>query len=232
MNRHSAEDSPDFDPLARVYRWMEFFSFGPLLARCRFCYLAQASDLRRMLVLGDGDGRYTQRLLQRNPRVHITAVDSSRAMLAALQRRAAAVGAANRITLVHQDLRSFTPDSCFDAVVTHFSLDCLTEAAIEGLVTRILPSLNSGSLWIVSEFAIPAGRARAAAARILIGFLYFAFRVLTGLRTQQLPNYAEILVRHGFRRTDYSQWLGGLLTAEVWSLEPLTPHRTSDGIIL
>ncbi len=26
---------PNFNPLARLYRWMEYFTFGPLLSRTR-----------------------------------------------------------------------------------------------------------------------------------------------------------------------------------------------------
>ncbi len=209
---------PNFDPLARLYRWMELFTFGPLLARCRFCFLEAALPLSNMLILGDGDGRYTQRLLARNPQVHITAVDASGAMLAALQQRAATVGAAARLTVVQQDLRCFTPTGRFDSVVTHFSLDCLEEPAIDRLVDGIVPVLTPGSVWIVSEFAIPSGRAQAAFARALIGSLYFAFRLLTGLRTRRLPDYAPILARHGFVRVAESPRLGGLLTAELWRL--------------
>jgi SAM-dependent methyltransferase len=209
---------PNFDALAPLYRWLEMFSFGPLLARCRFQFLAQSLPLKSVLVLGDGDGRYTQRLLQSNPQVQVTAVDGSRAMLAALQRRAAAVGATNRLTVTQRDLRSFTPDGRYDSVVAHFSLDCLAESEVEQLIARILPALTPGALWIVSEFAIPAGHAKAAAARVVVGLLYFAFRLMTGLGTRRLPNYAAILTRLGFERLAAAPRLGGLLTAELWRL--------------
>ncbi len=209
---------PNFDPLAPLYRWMEIFSFGPLLARCRFQFLAQSLPLKSVLVLGDGDGRYTQRLLQSNPQVQVTAVDGSRAMLAALQQRAAAVGATDRLTVLQRDLRSFTPDGCYDGVVTHFSLDCLQESEVEQLVARVVRTLAPGALWVVSEFAIPAGRAKAAAARAIVGALYFAFRLMTGLGTRRLPDYAAILARHGFERLGAVPRLGGLLTAELWWL--------------
>lgn len=220
MDTDSTQRAPDFDRIAGLYRWMELFSFGPMLERCRFRYLQQASQLRNVLVLGDGDGRYSQRLLQRNQCVHLTAVDASGAMLAALLRRAAASGAVDRVTPVQQDLCRFTPGGRFDGVATHFSLDCLTEPAIDRLLAQIVPALEPGSVWIVSEFAVPPGRLRGAAARAVIGFLYLAFRGLTGLRTHRLPDYAAIFARYGLRKIQASQWLGGLLTAEVWSLAP------------
>ena len=232
METDSTGRPPNFDSVARLYRWMEFFSFGPMLARCRFRYLAQAMQLRHVLVLGDGDGRYSQRLLERNPAVRLTAVDLSAAMLAALRRRAAAAGALDRVTLVQQDLCRFTPDGRFDGVVTHFSMDCLEQSDLDALMARIVPNLAPRSLWIVSEFAIPGGLANALAARAIVHFLYFAFRVLTGLQTRRLPDYAALFARYNFRKADASQWLGGLLTAEIWVLNPINNRPSEDAAIL
>src|ERR1700738_3284338 len=81
-------DAPNFDRLAGAYRWMEAFSFGPWLWRCRCAFLGEMRTARRALVLGDADGRFTSRVLGENPVVRIDAVDISPAMLGALLRRA------------------------------------------------------------------------------------------------------------------------------------------------
>ena len=82
--------APDFNRLARLYRWMEFFTFGPFLAMTRGTFVGRLADRRRALVLGDGDGRFTARLLRANTAVTVDAVDGSEAMLSALMRRAGA----------------------------------------------------------------------------------------------------------------------------------------------
>ena len=79
---------PNFNRLARIYRWMELASFGPWLWWCRCTFLDSLPGCRRALVIGDGDGRFTARLLRANPAVQIDAVDASTAMLASLLRRA------------------------------------------------------------------------------------------------------------------------------------------------
>ena len=53
-----------FDRLARPYRWMEYLSFGRALERCRFHFLPQLADTRSAMLLGDGDGRFAERLLR------------------------------------------------------------------------------------------------------------------------------------------------------------------------
>ena len=79
---------PDLNRLAGVYAWMEAVTFGPWLSRCRLTFLGEMRSCRRALVLGDGDGRFTARLLRANPEVEIDTVDASTAMLRALLRRA------------------------------------------------------------------------------------------------------------------------------------------------
>jgi len=99
--------APDFNPLAGPYRWMERLTFGPFLARCRFAFLDQAKSCRQALVLGDGDGRFTARLLRANPHIHIHAIDASSAMLKALTRRAGPHAA--RLRTHQADARDWDP---------------------------------------------------------------------------------------------------------------------------
>ena len=80
-------EPPDFDGLAGLYRWMELASFGPWLWWCRCAWLHQLTGCRHALVLGDGDGRFTRRLLEVCPTLTLDAVDASPAMLPALVRR-------------------------------------------------------------------------------------------------------------------------------------------------
>ena len=99
----------DFDRLARVYRWMEWLSLGPYLSRCRGAFLPRLTDCKHALVLGDGDGRFTARLLRENRGVRVHAVDASRAMLDVLVRRCGAD--AGRVSSEQADLRGWEPGS-------------------------------------------------------------------------------------------------------------------------
>lgn len=225
-NRPSGRQSPtpNFDRLARVYRWMEYLSFGPMLERCRFWYIPACAASRYALILGDGDGRFTASLLGTNPELKADAVDGSAAMLAALKclvgqtaKDFRAESGSLRLNTFKADIREFVPPgNAYDLVVTHFFLDCLAAEEIDGLIKRILPHLNSNAVWLVSEFAIPEHGWRKMAAKGLIRGLYFAFSVMTRLQVNQLPDYASIFARHNFQRAHQTRFLGGLLVAEIW----------------
>ena len=209
-------DCPDFDRLSGFYRWMELATFGPWLQWCRCAWIHRLGGCRRALVLGDGDGRFSARLLQTNPDVTIEAVDASPAMLRALLRRAGPRAA--RVTAHTADARLWKPTrQPYDLVVTHFFLDCLTTEEVRAMARTVRASVCDDAVWVVSEFAIPEGRYGRIVARPLIATLYRAFGWLTGLAVRTLPEYADALGDAGFRLENRRTWLGGLLTSEIWS---------------
>jgi ubiquinone/menaquinone biosynthesis C-methylase UbiE len=212
-------DTPNFDSLARVYRWMEYCSFGRMLERCRFHFLARCSRATNTLVLGDGDGRFTGRLLAINPTVQVEAVDASAAMLHVLRKRArrGSLHADSRLQTIQADLRQFTPQKeHYDLVASHFFLDCLTDGEVKALIERLSQRMTQDAVWLVSEFAVPAKGWRRYGSRMLIRSLYFAFFVLTRLHVRQIPDYSSAFEANGFCRSEKAEYLGGMLITEVW----------------
>jgi Methyltransferase domain len=221
----SVEGAPDFNRLSGAYRWMEWLSFGPLLDRCRCSFLDEMKTVSRALALGDGDGRFTAKLLRVNPEVRVNAVDASPAMLQALMRRAGADR--GRVRAIEADIRDWKPESAdsYDLVVSLFFLDCLTTEEVEALARSVKLSLTEPARWVVSDFAVPESWAGRVAGRLVVGFLYRAFGVLTGLRVGRLPDHAAALKRAGFVLERREEMLFGLLFSEVWRLRSLQEQK-------
>jgi SAM-dependent methyltransferase len=211
----------NFDHVARPYRWLEYLSFGPWLARCRSAQLAHLTSARRALLLGDGDGRFLARLLAANPTVTADVVDSSRSMLMLLQHRLR--GDHQRICLHHADALTWNPTGSYDLIVSHFFLDCFFPHQLEQLFDSVLHHAQPGAQWVVSEFAIPTNPFAAYFARGIIGCLYRAFGWATGLRVRALPDYAPALLRRGLLPIHDRRYLAGLLCSQLWTLS--TPSQ-------
>jgi SAM-dependent methyltransferase len=237
--------TPSFDLIARPYRWLEYLTFGKSLETCRTHFLPQLLDRRHALVLGDGNGRFLAQLLKQSPNLYANAVDNSAAMLQLLRQRceaatpnaavfhlgnprlqpwasiqsgrkgASAPGVCARLRTHLANAITFPLKEQHDLVVTHFFLDCLTQPELNTLITRIAPTLAPGALWLISDFRIPTGPMRIPA-KLLIRSLYFAFRILTGLRTTRLPDHTTPLTQAGLTRISHQHHLGGLLTTEIW----------------
>jgi SAM-dependent methyltransferase len=211
---------PNFNRLAQIYRWLEYLSFGPFLWRCRIRFLPDLAHCRRALVLGDGDGRFTARLLQTNRGIVVHAVDGSPRMMKSLDR--ACIANSSRLTMQVVDIRTWQPmaSAQYDLVVTHFFLDCLTSTEIAALAARIAPSVTPGALWLVSEFAVPSTRFGRLVAGPLVTALYHAFGLLTNLRVRSLPNYEQALRCAGCCPIYEERSLNGLLVSQLWRLVP------------
>jgi ubiquinone/menaquinone biosynthesis C-methylase UbiE len=218
-----------FDRIARLYRTMEYLSFGPFLERCRSHHIPTVLGARSALILGDGDGRFLARLMAAAPHLQADAVDASSAMLHLLRNRLGRQGDLHRLTTTCADARIFSaPSSGYDLVVTHFFLDCLTEAEAGRLISGVRPHLAPGARWLISEFQVPrSGVFHQAAARSVISGLYAAFGLLTGLTVRQIPAWRLILARNGFAPQATHSSLGGLLVSELWEL----PSRRQPRIV-
>ncbi|HKO17827.1 MAG TPA: methyltransferase, partial [Acidobacteriaceae bacterium] len=133
-----------FDVIAKPYRWLEYLTFGRALSRCRSYFLPALAGSRRALILGDGDGRFTARLLAANPHLEADAVDFSPTMLALVTRRAhsAHPTASGRLSTHIADARHFSPGGPYDLVIAHFFLDCLTQPDLDALASRLRPHLT------------------------------------------------------------------------------------------
>jgi hypothetical protein len=222
---------PNFDRVARIYRWAEYLALGPLLVRTRNHFLPQLTHCRRALVLGDGDGRFLAQLLERQPNLHALAVDTSATMLHLLRNRCfrnitrlqtLQTSALEIVRYPGSSGSGFMAtgeeiwDLAPDLIATHFFLDCLTQPEVDALTQRISAQLHPGALWLVSDFGQPHPRALRPLAALYIRTLYLVFRILTGLRVTRLPNPQSALSNANFDRIARHDLLYGLIYTEIW----------------
>jgi SAM-dependent methyltransferase len=192
------------DGIARWYRWLEYAGFGRALERRREAFLSDVSDARRVLAMGDGDGRALVALVAAAPRACVDYIDVSPRMLELARIR---VGT-ERVAYRNEDARAAQlPAAEYDLIVTHFFLDCFDETELEPLIQRLASAATPGARWLISEFRGNGWLVRA---------LYLFFRIATGLRTRHLVDHHPLLKRSGFRLLCCKNTWQGLLASELW----------------
>jgi SAM-dependent methyltransferase len=217
------------DPIARWYRWLEYAAFGRALERRRREYIHEVANARSVLILGDGDGRFTAEFLDRNREALIDSVDlSSRMQALARKRVGMRASSAMRLHLREDDARTIKLARKYDLIVSHFFLDCFTARDLELLVARISEAAYPQARWLISEFGLPSHGIRRRGAVLLIKVMYWFFRIATGLKTSRLPDYSTIFALHGFRRVRHMPAAGGLLVSELWERDAQTGYPTED----
>jgi ubiquinone/menaquinone biosynthesis C-methylase UbiE len=200
---------------------MEYLSFGPYLQQCRTLRLAEMASCRRALVYGDGDGRFLAELARRAPRVRVAAVDASSEMLRRTARR---LPSNTDVRLLKADALTYEaaalPEAPFDLIVSHFFLDCFNEEELTALLAPVNRAAAQGAMWVVSEFAIPQAPVARQAGKLIVGGLYLAFGLLTGLSTRHLPDHGSVMREAGWSLDDRRTLLLGLLVSERWRRLP------------
>lgn len=224
--------APDFSGVAPLYRWLEYVVFGRLLERARNEYIDQVIVGCRILLLGDGDGRFLERCLkelERAPRrdINFESLDCSRGMVESARRRIRRWRTRDRVTFRIGEALGAHWTGRYDRVVTHFFLDCFSESEIAQLAKKVNDTCTADCIWVISEFAVPSQRFAAWVGRLLIRVMYWFFRWTAALSQSRLPRYAAVLEEYGFERHAQKRRLGGFVVSELWK-RSASRYRTSE----
>jgi SAM-dependent methyltransferase len=196
------------DLIAPHYWWIERLGMGSTLERRRRWFLPEIGNARRALVLGDGDGRFLQELLQRNTVVCADYVDLSGRMLE-LARQKAGI---ERVGYTQGDARNLEfARGEYDLITTHFFFDCFNASDLGILIRHVADAAKPGARWIVSEF-----RTDNIPARLLVRALYLFNGITTGLKNRKLADHRPAMQAHGFRLIKASHSRGALVVSELW----------------
>ena len=201
------------DRIARGYRWIEYAGFGRGLERRREAFLTDVADARRVLALGDGDGRALAALLAAAPYACVDYIEVSARMLELARERAGT----EQVNYRCEDARNARlPTAEYDLIVTHFFLDCFDEKDLDALIARLADAATPRAQWLISEFR---GNGR------LVRALYLFFRLATGLRTRRLVDHHPLLKHHGFHLVRHEEAWRGLLASELWVSDAVAPSN-------
>lgn len=202
---------------ARWYRWIEYAAFGRALERQRFAHLDRLSGRRRILILGEGDGRALERLLAVAPEARIDVVDVSPEMIGLARHRNRDP---DRVAFFCRDARTTDwPSGDYDAIVTQFFLDCFGEAEARELIGRLARAMVPNGVWLISEFTIPARGWQRLHARLWVHAMYRFFGFVTGLQTRSLPPIETLMQDAGLTCHEQQIRRAGMITSEVWKHE-------------
>lgn len=204
----------DADRLAPWYRAVEYAAFGRALERCRFAFLDRLAQARRVLLVGEGDGRVLGKLLDLAPRATFDVIEVSGAMVELEKRRA---HGDSRVRFRREDARAAVLEpSHYDAVATFFFLDCFQPGDARQLVSSIARGLAPGGLWLHGDFAVPDSGWRRRHAQAWLWLMYGFFGVSTGLDVRSLPPWRSLLDGAGMRRVAAREQRWGMIVSEVF----------------
>ena len=205
-----------FDRLARHYSWMEAVLAGRKLHECRIAFLDEARTAQRILLVGEGHGRFLAEVCRVNPAASITCVDESPEMLRVAKERVTDGGPIENVRFEAVPILQFETADRFDLIATHFFLDCFEGEELERVVAKLAGLLPPGGRWIISDFHVPERGWRWLRARVVLALAYAFFRATVRLPARRLVDPSRMLAANGLRRLQRKESNYGLLYAELW----------------
>jgi len=221
-----------FDRLAPVYHWMERLLAGGKLQRCRTAFLSDVPFASRILLAGEGHGRFLECVLKQFPAADVTVLDSSGKMLKVARQYCG--GSAERVQFIHCDCRDWEPEPAqYDLVATHFFLDCFSPETLAIVIPRLAHALRPGGAWLLSDFRIPEEPGwQRLRARIIHRMMYAFFRPAAGLTANRVTPPDRFMSGAGMVLINRQLADWGLLHSDLWqkrSRHPNAVHTPAPG---
>lgn len=207
-----------FDALAPHYDWMERLVAGGVLQRARLAWI-DAVSAQRILLVGEGHGRFLLPLGRMFPESRITCVDASAGMLRVARKRVEHhnPGGLGRIEWIHASVPDWKPTTGgYDLIVTNFFLDCFAGDILRRVVECLAAGSRAEGHWLVTDFALPQHPLVRPWARGCLWMMYRFFRATTRLQAVTLESPFPLLAACGFRRIHSREELGGFVTSQFW----------------
>ncbi len=203
----------NFDRVAAPYRGLETIVFGEQLQEARTAFLKEIAPPRRVLAVGEGNGRFLAQFVRVHPDAAVDCVEASTRMVA-LARRAVGTGQVNFIgaNLMEVPLEA----SAYDLIVTHFFLDCFDEESLRPVVGKLARAAAPGASWLIADFHLPPPGWSRLRARILIATMYCFFRAVAGIEARRLVDYRPLLKAEGFVLTKSVLSPNEIIRSEAW----------------
>ncbi len=205
-----------FDLIARPYRFFETITFGHALQRARVFWIDKIPEPKRVLVVGEGDGRFLCELARLFPKTEIDCVDASERMLRLarmrIQRTCAHAGA--RIEYFQEDILTWPPRGPYDLLVTHFFLDCFLREEVRRIVSKLGDAATSDAVWLLADFTVPPSGLDRMHARIWLRLMYCFFRITAGIDAKELVDATPYLRENRFSLASSERFHSGLLKSE------------------
>lgn len=201
-----------FDRVAPHYRWLETFVFGNRLQQARIAFVRKIGSPRRILIVGEGDGRFLAELL-RTGKSGVDCIEASARMIALAQKQVPDA----HVNFIQTDIRDLTlRQAHYDLIVSHFFFDCFAEATLAEIIARLADAAAPGARWLIADFCYPARGWHRWRARALIATMYLFFRAAAGIEAHRLVDYSPLLRAHGFELAKEHLSRRGEIRSQLW----------------
>ena len=182
--------------------------FGLRLNEARQAFFEEVLGADRVLLVGEGNGRFLKSLFRRKRVGSVKVVEKSNAMIRLMKNR---VGRPTKVGLefIEADFLRCRLEKEFDCVVTHFFLDLFNPPAQLAVINKLGEITTGNGTWINVDFTSP----RTLAGRVLMWLQYTFFRIVCRIEARRCFDVSTMAVQNGWVVAASRKFLGGFVVA-------------------
>jgi len=218
-----SQTAAPFDLVAPIYPALERLVFGLRLTEARKAFFDRVLEADRVLLVGEGNGRFLKSLIGRERVGSVKIVEKSHAMIRLMKNR---VGCPRKVALefIEADFLRCRLREQFDCVVTHFFLDLFNPPGQLDIINKLGEMTSENGTWINVDFTPP----RALGGRVLMWLQYTFFRMVCGIEARRCFDESPMAAQNGWIALASLSFLGGLVVAKRYQKGsvPAASHTT------
>jgi len=202
--------SANFNRIAPVYDQIASIVYGSNLIEAKEAFLDLIPENASILLMGGGTGGILNDLLERKPSVMIDYVEPSEKMIAIAQKKLQEKFR-SRVNFICGDEHQIPSEKTYDVSTSFFVLDCFTQNHAISFSKKITSVLREDGIWLFADFFSTDKSFH----RLLIGFMYRFFKIVSNIETQVLPDYERIFEESSFEINSEKIFMNGLVKSLV-----------------
>lgn len=191
-----------FNAISRWYDRLAGMIFGDAILNAQLHLIREILPDSRILILGGGTGKILPQLLSDCAGAEVWFIEASSEMI---RRAASRVNGSRKVHFIHGTHLDIPPID-FDVVMGCFFLDLFSPPVLKSVIECVSMRLKASGKLLVSDFVAEAYWHKA-----LLVIMYWLFSLVSGLRTNTLPPWNEILPEHGFSRLSEKNFYRGFI---------------------
>ena len=208
-----------WDFMAKVYSFLEYMTCGRALAESRRFHLKHCLACERILILGDGNGRFLHELYASGFQGEVVSVDCSQGMIAEAKKRCVAYTV--RIKWIECGIEKLSLNELgkFDCLITHYFWDVFEAEKGGGLLRKALCEVDGLSYVGMADFSSADGLKgwRALRQRVILNVLFACFRSITGIENRAMWSVDSVLQSSGWSQVKEGTFGDQLVWASWWT---------------
>ncbi|MBS1488014.1 MAG: class I SAM-dependent methyltransferase [Bacteroidetes bacterium] len=195
----------DFDRVAFIYDRLVRLVFGKTIVRAQLYFLHLIPEEANVLILGGGTGWLLKELILAKPQATVWYIDASAKMIARAKEK---TENCQQIYFIQGTENDIPAAIQFNAVITHFYLDLFSEETLPPVILKIKNHLSANAIWLATDFVKKAWWHK-----VLLKMMHLFFRFTSNLQTTMLPDWSEMLQKHGGKKYGSNFFYGRFIEA-------------------